>query len=113
MLDGFDIDLAADQTRLTNRCRDALASVSQALERALGSGMGQAGVRDLLAKYPTLDRVFARRATLAAGTEEAFLAHPLGELLSSWPRMGPRTGSRILAEVGGGSRFAHGDKLAS
>ena len=28
VLNGFDIDLAADQTRLTNRCRDALTSVS-------------------------------------------------------------------------------------
>ena len=26
VLNGFDIDLAADQTRLTNRCRDALAA---------------------------------------------------------------------------------------
>jgi hypothetical protein len=53
VLNGFDIDLAADQTRLTNRCRDALASVSPALERAVGSRLGHAGVRDLLAKYPT------------------------------------------------------------
>jgi hypothetical protein len=54
VLNGFDIDLAADQTRLTNRCRDALTSVSPALERALGARLHQAGVRDLLAKYPTL-----------------------------------------------------------
>jgi transposase len=31
VLNGFDIDLAADQTRLANRCRDALTSVSPAL----------------------------------------------------------------------------------
>jgi transposase len=171
VLNGFDIDLAADQTRLTNRCRDALTSVSPALERALGARLHQAGVRDLLAKYPTLtalkaagqarmtkvvkarsprlavkvveavrsaldaqtvtmpaeatigrviaelvvelDRVFARRAVLAGEIEEAFLAHPFGELLSSMPGIGPRTGSRILAEIGDGSRFASGDKLAS
>ncbi len=53
VLNGFDIDLAADQTRLTNRCRDALTSTSPALERALGSRLHQTGVRDLLAKYPT------------------------------------------------------------
>jgi transposase len=171
VLNGFDIDLAADQTRLTNRCRDALTSVSPVLERALGARLHQAGVRDLLAKYSTLtalktagrarimrvvkarsprlavkladavmtavdaqtitvpaeatigrviaelavelDRVFARRDSLVAEIEEAFLAHPFGELLSSMPGIGPRTGSRILAEIGDGSRFADGDKLAS
>ncbi len=58
-LNGFDIDLAADQTRLTNRCRDALTSVSPALERALGARLHEAGVRDLLAKYPTLSALRA------------------------------------------------------
>jgi hypothetical protein len=33
-LNGFDIDLAADQTRLTNLLRDALTSTSPVLERA-------------------------------------------------------------------------------
>lgn len=60
-----------------------------------------------------LDRVFKRRDALAGEIEETFLAHPLGELLSSLPGIGPRTGSRILAEIGDGSRFANGDKLAS
>jgi transposase len=171
VLNGFDIDLAADQTRLANRCRDAVTSVSPGLERALGARLHLAGVRDLLAKYPTLtaqraagraritrtvkarsprlatkivdavmaaidaqtvtvpaeatigrviaelvvelDRVFARRERLAAEIEEAFLAHPFGELLSSMPGIGPRTGSRILAEIGDGTRFADGDKLTS
>jgi transposase len=171
VLNGFDIDLAADQTRLSNRLRDALTSISPALERALGARLHQAGVRDLLGKYPTLtamkaagrshisravkarsprlatklvdavtsalesqsvtvpaeatigrvitelvgelDRVYVRRDALASEIEEVFLAHPFGELLASMPGIGPRTGSRILAEIGDGSRFASGDKLAS
>ena len=171
VLNGFDIDLAADLTRLTNRLRDSLVSVSPALERALGSRLHRAGVRDLLAKFPTpaalraagrarittavkkrsprvatkvvdavtaaldaqsvtmpaeaavgrviaelateLDRIHTRRDALAAEIEEVFLAHPFGQVLVTLPGIGPRTGARILAEIGDGTRFANGSKLAS
>lgn len=171
VLNGFDVDLAADATRVANRLRDALTSISPALERALGSRLGHAGVRDLLAMAPTpselrrrgrariaatlakrsprlatkvadaviaaleaqtvtmpaeattgrviaelageLDRIQARRDALAAEIEEVFLAHPLGQVLVTLPGIGPRTGARILAEIGDGSRFANGSKLAS
>jgi transposase len=171
VLNGFDIDLAADQTRLANRLRDALTSIAPALERAIGARLHQAGVRDMLAKYPTLtalraagrsrieravrarspriaakvttavtaalaaqdvivpaeaatgrviaelaaelDRVCGRRDALAAEIEEAFLSHPSGELLASMPGIGPRTGARILAEIGDGSAFRDGSKLAA
>ena len=49
VLNGFDIDLAADATRLASRLRDALTSIAPALERAVGDRLHQAGVRDLLA----------------------------------------------------------------
>ena len=171
VLNGFDVDLAADLTRLTNRLRDSLVSVSPALERAVGSRLHQAGVRDLLARFPTptalraagrarintavkkrsprvaakvvdavvaaldaqtvtmpaeaavgrviaelaveLDRIHTRRDALAAEIEEVFLAHPFGQVLVTLPGIGPRTGARILAEIGDGTRFANGSKLAS
>lgn len=171
VLNGFDVDLAADLTRLTNRLRDSLVAVSPALERAVGSRLHQAGVRGLIAKFPTptalraasraritaivkkrspriaakvtdtvmaaldaqtvkmpaeaavgrvvaeltveLDRIHTRRAALAAEIEEVFLAHPFGQVLVTLPGIGPRTGARILAEIGDGTRFANGSKLAS
>ncbi len=171
VLNGYDIDLAADATRLAGRLRDALTATSPALERAVGERLHQAGVRDLLAACPTLtalraagktriervvrarsprlagkvtsaalaavaaqdvtvpaeaatgrviselaaelDRVCGRRDALAAEIEEAFLAHPFGELLASLPGIGPRTGARILAEIGDGSAFVNGSKLAA
>ena len=47
------MDLAVDGTRYANRLRDALLSISPALERVLGDRLHQAGIRDLLIKYPT------------------------------------------------------------
>jgi transposase len=60
-----------------------------------------------------LDRVSVRRDALAAEIEEAFLGHPSGELLASMPGIGLRTGARILAEIGDGSAYATGSKLAA
>jgi transposase len=53
ILNGRDVDLAEDANRASNRCRDALVSISPALERVLGSQLGFGGVRDLLAVCPT------------------------------------------------------------
>jgi transposase len=53
VLAGYDDDLAAQTTRLTNRLRDALLHVHPALERLLGPRMERGGVIDLLAAAPT------------------------------------------------------------
>ena len=171
VLNGYDTDLAADATRLSNRLRDALTSVSPALERVLGPKLHNAGARDLLARYPTpqalatagrgriartirkrsprlatalteavtgaldaqtvvvpgsvamgrviaevateLDRTQQRRERLGAEIGELFEAHPFGLILGSLPGVGPRTGARMLAEIGDISRFANGSRLAS
>ena len=52
VLAGYDDDLAAESTRLTNRLRDALLHVHPALERLLGSRL-ERGVLELLAAAPT------------------------------------------------------------
>ena len=53
VLNGRDVDLAGDANRSINRCRDAMVAVSPALERAVGSRLGQPGVRDVMAKFST------------------------------------------------------------
>lgn len=171
VLNGYDADLAADATRLSNRLRDALTGVSPALERVLGPRLHDPGVRDLLARYPAtqalaqagrgrierlvrkrsprlaqelatavtdalaaqsvvmpaeaatgrviaevvaeLDRTLERRKRLEAEIGELFAAHPFGRILGTLPGIGPRTGARILAEIGDGSRFQDGSRLAS
>jgi len=53
VLAGYDDDLAAQSTRLTNRLRDALLHIHPALERLLGKHIERGGVLDLLAAAPT------------------------------------------------------------
>jgi hypothetical protein len=160
-----------NSVRISARKRDELGTgISPVLERALGNRLGNAGVRDLVAAFPTrtslhaagpdhvratiarcsprlasktaeavaktlaaqdvtvpgetatrrviaelaaeLDRIHARSA-LGEEIEEAFLAHPFGEVLASLPGTRPRTGAGILAEIGDGSGFASDAKLAA
>lgn len=49
VLAGYDADLAAEATRLTNRLHDALLHVHPALERLLGKRFRRRGVLELLA----------------------------------------------------------------
>lgn len=60
-----------------------------------------------------LDRLDERRDRLAVEIEAVFRSHPLGPILILLPGMGPRLGSKIVVEVGDGTRFASGAQLAS
>ncbi len=54
ILNGRDVDLAADATRTVNRLRDALLALSPALERAIGDKLvTNQGLRDVLVSWPT------------------------------------------------------------
>ena len=53
VLNGRDVDLAGDATRTINRCRDALVSISPALERVVGPKLGHGGVQDLMGRWAT------------------------------------------------------------
>lgn len=59
VLAGYDDDLAAQSTRLTNRLHDALLDVHPALERVLARHLDRGGVIDLLAAAPTPDAMTA------------------------------------------------------
>lgn len=94
--------------------RRAADPVTSALESRSVTVPAEATIGRVIAELVgELDRVYVRCDALTNEIEEAFLAHPFGELLSSMPGIAPRAGSRNLAEIGDGSRFASGDKLAS
>lgn len=103
--------VAVRSPRLAPKVTDAVmaALAAQSVTLPAEATVGRV-VAELAAE---LDRVIARRDALAGEIDEAFLAHPFGELLASLPGIGARTGSRILAEIGDGARFANGSKLAS
>jgi len=118
---GFDIDLAADQTRVTNRLRDALSGICPALKRALGARLGQPGVRDLLVKYPTPSALrVARRARLArtvkaraarlAETIATAVTTALGAQSLSVPA--ETTIGRVIAELAGELDRIHARRAA-
>ena len=60
-----------------------------------------------------LEAIITRRQRLAADIEDAFLEHPLGNVLNTMTGFGPRTGARTLAEIGDPHRFANPARLAA
>jgi hypothetical protein len=105
VLAGYDDDLAAQSTRLTNRLRDALLHVHPALERLLGPRMDRGGVLDLLAAAPTAERA-ARAATHTSDgsrrtTRARLLYVAITRARSSWALISPANDpSPLLTEIG-------------
>jgi hypothetical protein len=67
MLAGFDEDLAAQVTQVSNRLRGLLTQIHPALERAIGPHLHHPAILDLLQRYPSPQAMrLAGRARLAA-----------------------------------------------
>ncbi|MFJ1998391.1 transposase [Streptomyces asiaticus] len=78
----------ADRAVFRNRHHRQLPQV----ERALG--------RQAAALIRQVDAACTSVAQLAAATEEAFLAHPDAEIITSFPGLSVLSGARVLAEIG-------------
>ncbi|WP_419929274.1 IS110 family transposase [Candidatus Poriferisocius sp.] len=60
-----------------------------------------------------INRVNSRRNQIAKDIKAIYKSHPLGKVLDSMCGFGPRTGPRVLAEIGNPHRFETGAQLAS
>ena len=110
VLNGYDADLAADATRLSNRLRDALTGVSPALERVLGPRLHHPGVRDLLARHPVPEALAqAGRGRIARIIRKR--SPRLGERPCRSCSRGPRRADRRRVPRGrDGARDRRGDR---
>src|SRR5829696_10496002 len=88
VLAGYDADLAAESTRLTNRLHDALMHVHPALERLLGKHFRRRGVLQLLASAGTPQQL---RGLGEDGLRQAIAGRS--------PRMARTLPAQILAAV--------------
>jgi transposase len=113
---------AAGKTRIRTLVSKRSLRLAQSITERIWTALGEQTVavpaeatlgRVIAEVAVELGRIRERRDKLAADIEEVFLAHPLGAVLVSLPGIGPRTGARILAEIGDGSGFASGSKLAA
>ncbi|EAY2166273.1 IS110 family transposase [Salmonella enterica] len=82
MLCGFDDDLAAQTTQVSNRIRGLLTQIHPALERALGPRLDHPAVLDLLQRYPSPDKL-ASRGEKKLATQLCKLAPRLGKRLAA------------------------------
>ncbi|WP_116206789.1 IS110 family transposase [Amycolatopsis circi] len=88
VLAGFDDDLAAEATRVSNRIRGLLTGIHPALERALGPKISHPAVLEILSRCggPIGIRKAGRRKLTAIATKHA-------------PRMGAKLVENILAAL--------------
>ncbi|EIC6029345.1 transposase [Salmonella enterica subsp. enterica serovar Corvallis] len=84
MLCGFDDDLAAQTTQVSNRVRGLLTQIHPALERMIGPRLDHPAVLDLLQRYPSPEKL--------ASLGEKKLATQLSKLA-------PRLGKRLAADI--------------
>ena len=61
----------------------------------------------------SLKTILQQRKSISDDVERMLDDHPLSRVLTSMPRIGVRTGGRILLEVGDGSAFASAAHLAA
>ena len=119
VLAGYDDDLAAQSTRLSNRLRDALLHVHPALERLLGPRLDRGGVLDLLAAAPTpaalaelgaegMAAVMAPRSPRLARTLPAQILAALAAQNVVIP--GTAAFARVISGVAGQLRDAHTER---
>jgi transposase len=120
VLAGYDDDLAAQSTRLTNRLRDALLHIHPALERLLGKHFDRPGVLALLAAAPTPQALAAMDVQAMsqvmreggsprlARTLPARIATALGEQTLTVP--GTTEFGRVIAGVAAQLRDVHRER---
>src|SRR5829696_6034672 len=126
VLAGYDADLAAESTRLTNRLHDALMHVHPALERLLGKHFRRRGVRAdrrgpgteqygrvISGVAAQLLAVLDQRVAVARELDALLDEYPLAEILTSMPGVGARTAVALLLTLGDGSTFATAGHLAA
>jgi transposase len=88
MLCGFDDDLTAQATQVSNRLRGLLTQVHPSLERVLGPRLSHPAVTDLLMRYPS-----------PAALKSAGRGHVRDRLRKQAPRLAERLTEEVFASL--------------
>ena len=104
VLAGYDDDLAAQSTRLTNRLRDALLHVHPALKRLLDRHLDRGGVLDVLVAAPTPTMLNDLGADGIKKCALMLAASMVGIVLTATPALATTEQALILSPVNAHSR---------